>query len=345
MAHTALATTPPDADAEATAPDVAPSDDLTWGIRPAGPDGSTARPAFAYELSPGEIVDDAVRISNFGERSITLRVSAHDAFNTATGGFDLVPSGADSVDAGSWVTLAADEVTIAAGEQLDVPFRVSVPSNASPGDHGGGIVASMTVEQVAAGGTAVAVDHRVGARIYVRVSGPIRAALVVSRMETRYEPEGLLGLGGAAVTTYTVRNTGNVRLAGEQRLEISGVLGVAGRDAVVESLPELLPGSEYTTSVTVDGVRPAIRLGSELTLIPSEPSASSSGTELDAVVASTTVWAIPWRGLVLAGGAIALAVWFRGRRREGGPPPPSAPVDPAPGAGETSRVQDVQPTS
>jgi hypothetical protein len=348
VAHTALATAPPGLAIQAPAPDVAPSDDLTWGIRPAGPAGGTARPAFSYELSPGEVVDDAVRVSNFSESPLTLRISAHDAFNTDTGGFDLLPAGADSVDAGSWVTLAADEVTIPAGEQLDVPFRVSVPSNAAPGDHAGGVVASMTVEQLGRDGTAVSVDHRVGTRIYVRVSGPIRPALVVTQLVTRYEPEGLLGLGGAAVTTYTVRNAGNVRLGGDQRLEISGVLGLASREAVVESLPELLPGSEYTTSVTVEGVRSAIRLSSELTLIPSDPSdPSASGSEPDPIVASAAVWAVPWRAVVLLGGAMALLVWFRRRRIAG---PPAAPSHPAAvhapaREDEAAPFEDAQPTS
>lgn len=281
-----------------------PSADLTWGIQPAAADGAATRPSFAYTLDPGALVEDAVRITNFSDVEVTLRISSHDAFNTASGGFDVLTAVVDSIDVGSWITLATDELTIPARGQIDVPFRTTVPSNATPGDHAGGIVASMLVERVQPDGSTVAVDNRVGARVYVRVTGPERPALVVSALETRFDGEGVLGTGGAVTVTYTVRNTGNMRLAGEQELVASGLFGIGRREVALGPIPELLPGGEFADTVTIDGVRPLGRLTAKVELRPSEPA-------LERVSASASQWAVPWRALALLAAAMVFVVWRR----------------------------------
>lgn len=298
-----------------------PAGAATWGIQPAASSGAATRPAFAYELGPGTAVDDVVRVTNFGEQPLTLRVSAHDAFNTAAGGFDVLPSDATSAEVGTWITLQSDEIVVPARGSVDVPFRLTVPSNATPGDHAGGIVASRSVATTSADGAEVLVDHRVGTRVYVRVAGPLRPALVIADLDTRFESEGLLGTGGAVVTTYTVRNTGNVRLGAAQGLAVTGPFGLGRQTVELTDVPELLPGGEYTASVTVDDVTAFGRLTSALTI--------SASSEPHAVVAATAAaWAVPWRLLGCAAAA-AFIVWRRRRLVDAGPAPDGADRQPA----------------
>jgi len=281
----------------------APGETATWSIQPASEVGEATRPAFSYELAPGTEIADAVRVTNFGDQPLTLQVSAHDAFNTPVGDFDVLTSASESVDVGSWVALDAGEVALPARGSIDVPFRVAVPSNASPGDHAGGIVAAH-FSVAAADSTSLLRENRVGTRVYVRVAGPLRPALVVSSFSTRFEPEGVLGSGGAVVATYTVRNTGNVRLAATQSLAVEGPFGLSRHTIEPTSLPELLPGGEFTGTTTIDDVRAFGRLSAALTL-------ETEATAPDVIEARSSMWAVPWRLLCLVAVAAAAYLWRR----------------------------------
>lgn len=307
----------------------------TFGIHPASEQGVATRPAFVYELDPGSEITDAVRVRNLGDSPLTLRLAPHDAFNTATGGFDVLPSGAVSNEVGTWVELAALEVEIPAGGVVDVPFRLTVPTNATPGDHAGGIVASLMVPTVGDDGTEMLVDHRVGTRVYIRVSGELRPGLVVSNFESRFEPEGVLGVTGSVVTTYTVHNAGNVRLAAEQSLEISSPLGLVRRNAELGAIPELLPGGQYTATVTTDDVRAFVRLTSTLTVDPVVVPSQR-------VEATASTWAVPWRFLGVIAMVVAIVVWRRRQRHiesaGTGTPQPSGEVADADADADTTSL-------
>ncbi|HSL74603.1 MAG TPA: DUF916 domain-containing protein [Ilumatobacteraceae bacterium] len=350
VAHTGapgvVAAAPPVSDS--AAPVGAPPDDsspaptgptgssgTTWGIQPSGTEGTATRPSFVYEVEPGSVVDDSVRITNFSDQPLTLRVSGHDAFNTGTGGFDVLAAGVTSTGVGSWLTLATDAVVVPAQDAVDVPFRLTVPSNASPGDHAGGIVASMTMTATQADGTAVLVDNRVGTRIYVRVAGPLRPSLVVTSFTVDYEPQGLVGLGGTLVADYTVRNAGNVRLTAGQRIDVVGAFGAGRRAVDVEDMPELLPGGEYSTTVRIDGTRPFVRLVADLEITPAGPTADET-TVVDDVpppfTSRATTWAVPWRALVVSALIAAALLWRRRNRRRaaGAAAEPAADPEPDP---------------
>ncbi|MBK8989235.1 MAG: hypothetical protein IPM39_24755 [Chloroflexi bacterium] len=51
---------------------------------------------------------------------------------------------------GSWITLAANDLTLAAGESREVRFSVTIPTDARPDQHLGGIVAeAVALKEVA----------------------------------------------------------------------------------------------------------------------------------------------------------------------------------------------------
>src|SRR5581483_4024941 len=94
------------------------------------------------------VLQDHVAIVNIGLSPLALDVYPTDAVNAADGSFTLLPKTHHSVDVGSWVTLripgGATRVTVPPRSLVVVPVTLSVPRNASPGDHSGGIVASLT---------------------------------------------------------------------------------------------------------------------------------------------------------------------------------------------------------
>jgi hypothetical protein len=284
----------------------------TFGVRP-----TETRPTFAYAATPGGVLTDRVEVSNAGTAPLTLRVYASDAFNPRAGGFDLLPAGGKPTDVGAWVAMSRTTVQVPARGKVLVPFTMRIPAGATPGDHTGGIVASLSSVRSDAKGDRVAVDQRVGARIYLRISGALQPALTVEGLTARFHPT-LNPFGSSRTTlTYRVRNTGNVRLGARQRVTV-GTLWGTDRDAPgVVDLPEILPGNAVDVTTEVHSALPAIWLTSA---VRAEPLAQP-GDQALAMTATTRergFWAVSWTLLALvalAAGVVVLG-WRRARRRQ-----------------------------
>lgn len=288
---------------------------ITWGIVPSSATGPDGRSAFDYDLDPGESIEDYVGVSNFTDVTLELAVYANDAYNTAAGDFDLLPAAEAPVDVGAWVEFAEPTVTVPPRSRLDIPFRLTIPDNATPGDHVGGIVASLTRLDTSPTDSRVAVDRRVGSRIYLRVSGDLAPAATISDVRVAYDHSLNPAGRGAATVDFTVTNTGNVRVGGAPTVEISGPFGLAGRTVTAEPFEELLPGNHLTFRTVVGGVAPLFRMSTTVRL-----SADAVGVDdppdVPAATATTANTAMPWTQLgVLIVLIAAVLLWRRLRRR------------------------------
>ncbi|WBB67650.1 DUF916 domain-containing protein [Micromonospora sp. WMMD812] len=281
---------------------------LTWGVAPSSAKGPNGRPAFTYKLDPGATLTDYVAVTNHSTRPLTLNLYASDASTTTQGGFDLLAGGQQPTDVGAWVRFTRGTLTVPSASRLDVPFTLTVPRNATPGDHAGGIVAALAATTADAQGNQVSVDHRVGARIYLRVTGELQPTLTVEDLRVRHTGSLNPLAGGTLTATFTVRNTGNVRLTGRLTLGTTGPFGLGRRSVDAAGLPEILPGAALTTTVRMTGVPPLFRLAATATVTP----AAVDGLVLDppptADTAQAAIWAVPWPQLVLLA-LLALVGW------------------------------------
>lgn len=286
----------------------ASADEAAWSIAPADNEQGEGRPNYGYELEPGAVVEDALVVTNTGDIDLTLGVGAADGYTTAQGVLDLRPLSEVQTGVGAWLVPSTHEVTLTPGESTEVAFRLTVPEDAAPGDHTGGIVTVRTTS----GGT-VQLEQRLGSRIHVRVPGEQQVSLQVGD-PTLDQAASLVPLAPTTATlTYTVRNDGTVRTLFTERVVLTGPGGVGRIERILDG-PEVLPGSEVVRTIEVDGVRP---LGWTLASIEVTPQAVDGeiGTP---VVVDAGGWAIPWTTvvalLVLAGLAVAIGV-RRGRRQ------------------------------
>jgi hypothetical protein len=298
----------------AAAPGTSTDKAVSWGVAPANTAIGKDRAHFAYALAPGATLEDALAVVNHTDTPITLRTYASDAFSTSTGGLDLLPAATTSIDVGSWVKTRSATVTLAAGASAIVPFTVHVPTNATPGDHSGGLVTSLVT---GAGTGAVSVDRRLGARIYLRVSGVLAPALQVGGLRVGHQatlnPVG----SGRANLSYTVTNVGNVRLQAHQSVRISGPFGLFARTVTVADLPEILPGATLARTVTVPGVWPLVHLTARVELTP-VGSTDQPVVSTPSATAASSFWALPWGQLVvllIIAAACYAAMALRRRRR------------------------------
>lgn len=303
----------------------------SWALAPTGsnPDEPGDRPNLSYEAQPGGTIEDSVTLWNYGNTQLTFRVYATDAFNNSSGGFDLLTGDKSPVDVGAWVTLPQPNVTVEPFTKVDLPFKLVVPPDAGPGDHAAAILASSVVPGVDSEGKVVTLDRRTGSRLYVRVAGALQPELSVEDVHTVYHA-ALNPLAGSVDVSYTVRNTGNVRLGGRQLVRLENLFGKKMKQAPGENIVELLPGNAVTFKAHFEHVTAALRVTAKPIVTPF-PVGDAEGSAGDDVSRAGHGWAIPWSAILLI--ALAGAVWkgvgrYRSRSLDEPPAPPTggAPV-------------------
>ncbi|MBQ0825273.1 WxL protein peptidoglycan domain-containing protein [Streptomyces tagetis] len=304
------------APATTTSPPPAEKNQITWGAAPADTPVGKGRSRFTYDLAPGSRVTDAIAVVNRSDTTIRLRVYASDAFTTPSGGIDLLSGDRKPSDVGSWIRMKSTTLTLKSQQTEVVPFTLTVPADATPGDHSGGVVTSLITE---AQGTTVRLDRRLGSRVHLRVTGPLSPSLKVSDLHASYDGTLNPAGSGSLRLTYTVTNTGNVRLKARQLIRTKGLFGLIGQDARIADLPEILPGNSLTRTVTVTGVWPTVRLDADVILTPAAPD-DQPVPRAGQASAGRSLWAWPWGQLitlaVLAAAAGAYALLRRRRRRK-----------------------------
>lgn len=306
----AVAAAPPDA----TSSPAATSGDVSWGVAPANNANGSDRPHFDYTLDPGATLADELVVTNHSDHPIMLDVYAADAFTTSNGAIDVLPAGKPSTDSGLWVAVASPTVTVDSGVSVAVPFTLRVPASATPGDHPAGIVTALVEPGT---GSGVQVQHRLGARIYLRVTGTLSPSLAVTDVRADFHGVANPFAPGSATVTYTVRNTGNVRLGGRESVTVAGPGGVLSRNLATSDLPEILPGGSLTRTATVTGVWPAFRMTADVAVTPADESDGPLANAKPALGHGVSA-AVPWSQLallLLVVGATVGGLRLRRRRR------------------------------
>ncbi|MFD5511255.1 hypothetical protein ACFWIB_26260 [Streptomyces sp. NPDC127051] len=298
----------------AATPTAATADEPGWTAEPAAGGAAPTRPYFYLAGPAGTVLEDRLALTNTSDRERTVTLRGADAYNTADGALAVRPptpaaggsqSGA-APGAGSWISFGtAATVKIPPRTRAVVPFTVTLPPAALPGDHPAAVIAAAD-------------GHEAGVRVHLRVGGPTLAALTVEDVSVR-------GKGARAVVAYTLVNRGNVALAPELALRAEGLFGeVPGRTS--RTLPlELLPGQRVSLTEPWPGA--PVLDDVALTLTVTAPGAAPA-------TATASAWFVPWgiaggvgAGLLGLGGVVLAALLLvRGRRARGGPPAEEEPV-------------------
>ncbi|PZV93814.1 protein of unknown function [Micromonospora phaseoli] len=277
---------------------------VTWAVQPANEQGPDGRRWIERTLDPGQVVTEHLAVRNFSDAAVVFALKAADGYLTDKGRFNMLASDKESVAGGTWIDVR-ETVTVGPKQTKVVPFTITVPRDATPGDHPAGIAATVT-----SGAGTVAVESRVGFRVMMRASGTVTAALVVSDLSARYERSWNPFSAGTVQLTYTATNQGNVAVTGDGEARVTELFGLVNRDTEAQ-VEELLPGGNRQVEVRVDGVWGLVRLNSTIEVTLALSSGEAAGAEIRPGSATVTGWTLPWPQLALA--VVLVAVVLAGR--------------------------------
>ncbi|RJS46193.1 hypothetical protein [Nocardioides cavernaquae] len=320
---------------------------MTVGITTATKKGLDDRGNYQYELLPGGLVVDYVSVSNYSLKPVTVRLLARAATSQGSNAFIVQPTNTPPTVLSSWVSIGEPVVKLPPRSTRTVPFQLGVPKGAEPGDYAGAMVMSLMAEGKPRKGEKaepVAVEHRVALKMMLRVPGQIQPGLEVEDLTAEWDGAWSPTGRGDVRISYTVRNTGNVRLSADPALALDRSFGRGVVTAKGERINDLLPGGALAVEQVVPDVFSVGPLTARVSLqpsgvdreLPEKPDPTTAEVEVAA-------W---WWLLVVALGVLLLliaayVVWRRVRkgnrtgdggpggrraRRAGGPDTPAAPA-------------------
>ena len=210
------------------------------GIYPAtsDPQNPFTESWFIYNLVPGEEKSDAFIVKNSSDKTVSAKIYPVDGTTTADGSFTLEGEKVDRVGIGGWVKVSSDEVTVGPGEEKRIAFTISIPRNASVGDHTGGIILENKDIQK---GKGVNVVSRVGVRIYETVPGQLVRKMKIGDFNYKL-------LNDQLVFFFSLENQGNVQLNPNGKIYIENNFG--GSTDFEITLGTVLPGKPTKVPVT-----------------------------------------------------------------------------------------------
>lgn len=208
---------------------------------------------FVLTGQPGTTLRGKVEVINVGSKAGKTSLYAVDATTGQTSGAVYRSKGESRPGVGGWIKLGKSSLELNPGQSQLVPFTVRVPSEASAGQHLGGIVAQRSTQvanQTPSGGKKksgfkVKIQALSVLAVQVNVPGPERPRMTLTGIKPGNQPGHqslLLGIG----------NTGNVLVKGTGSLK---VVNHSGHQVQMQSfnLDTFVPESHIDFPVYIRG--------------------------------------------------------------------------------------------
>ncbi len=135
------------------------------------------RAFFSYALGPGLVVSDTAVVRNASATPIGLRLYAADAVTATNGGTAFLGFGQFRDHAHTWLTTRSGTIAVPGNGSIAIPFRITVPKDATAGDHVAGLVVETAPQESSTGGFAAAIVQRAGVAVVVRIPGRTMSSL------------------------------------------------------------------------------------------------------------------------------------------------------------------------
>lgn len=266
---------------------------------------------YDMTANPGQSWQSTVRIINPNPFPLTLSITPNNFVPKDEDGIpQFIPLSEGNDDANSlarWLSIEG-EITIEPEKTFELPFKINVPTEASPGGHYAALMISTKPADSTNANSQVQTSQIITSLIFLRVTGDITESSSIrsfrtvnyflSKPETRFE--------------LRVENKGNVHLQPQGEIKINNMWGRERGVIPINQqtlLGNVLPASvrkfsfEWTSAWSISDIG---RYTAVATL-------AYGADERQFVSANTAFWIIPWKILLLifivVGGLIAIITW------------------------------------
>lgn len=284
-----------------------PSDEqapITWSMSPLPEENQSNTQWVELDMKPGESVQRELVVKNHSAQEATFGLQAADGYFTDTGRFNMLASDEPSEAAGTWISIQ-EEITVAPKASENVRFTVTVPENATPGDHAAGVASSTTSIGQSADGASLGVESRIGFRVITRVEGELNPSLAVQELHTGYKQSWNPFAPGSITADFRLHNDGNLQLQPQSAL-------FSFQNAEGQSLESgsLLPGDGAKVTMKLDQSWPTF-----LTPVTLEVTGTDNGgAEQVLRTERVWVWTLPLPQLFVLLGATLCFLGLRRRK-------------------------------
>lgn len=250
---------------------------------------------FQYSLRPGESVVDAVLAVNASDDDLALMVSVVAGHTALTGGVAF-PGEADGP--AKWIDLPDEGVVnLQAGQVQRLPFTITVPVDAEPGEYVAGFLstpANPPLQDGVQGGSrtiSVNVIPQMGVSIIITVPGPQKCDVQIHSIAEEIDK-------GRWQLVVTMENLGNIHFKGSGQFTLRPA---TGGDPLMEKsfkIGYFVAGDTIGYPIYIEGIPPSGDFVAEITLIAddcefqsvfTQPMAISSG-EVQAAQKAARKW-------------------------------------------------------
>lgn len=176
---------------------------------------------FIYNLDTGESKEDSLSLQNTSDQTQTIKLYPVDSVATGDGNFSLRDEKDPREGVGAWIKLTKTLVTLAPGAEESVPFTITIPDNASVGEHSGGLILQKTnAPTVNVGSSGASIVTRVGIRVYETVPGTLVKKLELASFTVRGETGPTKG--SVYIANLGIENKSNITINATADLNITG---------------------------------------------------------------------------------------------------------------------------
>ncbi|OGG40811.1 hypothetical protein A3A21_01105 [Candidatus Jorgensenbacteria bacterium RIFCSPLOWO2_01_FULL_45_25b] len=271
-------------------------------------------PVIQIKGDPGETKEEVVRITNIGEDETPITIQKKNIEGITESGQPIFTEEEEIEEAyglKNWIEADRDAFILKPLETQEIRLTISIPKDASPGDHIGGVFFLRAAVSPKESGTGI--GYAVGAIIETEVSGEIQDE---ASIKSFYTEKAVYNLP-EVIFRVTVENEGNVIVRPRGFINITDVKGKkVGEIRVNDKGSAVLLGGKRTFQETWKGEKASFgRYQASVSLVYGK-------TERKTISNATSFWIFPFKvvGIVIGGiifviGGILMGIRWYIRKR------------------------------